>query len=203
LEVEVVKKRWRGIKGWPLAIRKKKGNKAETSVQSLLEKTVWSTPWGCLTAKPSVICADSFQSDFVCASRYKGSVAMNYGDSSRTFRSLEAKVVTDTGMMKRIPRERWPIASRVQPHWVPVVHACNPSYMGGQDQEDHGLRPAQANTSQDPIYKIPRAKWNGSKSRWWSACFASVRPWNQTPQSTKKKKSSDPTEYSSIHSLAS
>jgi hypothetical protein len=27
--------------------------------------------------------------------------------------------------------------------WVPVVHACNPSYSGGRDQEDHGLKPVQ------------------------------------------------------------
>jgi hypothetical protein len=25
-----------------------------------------------------------------------------------------------------------------------VTHACNPSYLGNQDQEDHGLRAAQA-----------------------------------------------------------
>jgi hypothetical protein len=35
-----------------------------------------------------------------------------------------------------------------------VAHACNPSYSGGRDQEDHGLKPAQANSSQDPISKI-------------------------------------------------
>jgi hypothetical protein len=23
-----------------------------------------------------------------------------------------------------------------------VAHACNPSYLGGRDQEDHGLKPA-------------------------------------------------------------
>jgi hypothetical protein len=33
----------------------------------------------------------------------------------------------------------------------PVVHACNPSYSGGRDQENHGLKPAQANSSRDPI----------------------------------------------------
>jgi hypothetical protein len=25
-----------------------------------------------------------------------------------------------------------------------VVHTCNPSYSGGRDQEDHGLKPAQS-----------------------------------------------------------
>jgi hypothetical protein len=32
-----------------------------------------------------------------------------------------------------------------------VAHACNPSYSEGSDQEDHSLKPAQANTSRDPI----------------------------------------------------
>jgi hypothetical protein len=32
-----------------------------------------------------------------------------------------------------------------------VSHACNPSYSGGRDQEDHGSKPAWANGSQDPI----------------------------------------------------
>jgi hypothetical protein len=27
---------------------------------------------------------------------------------------------------------------------VTVAHACNPSYSGGRDQEDHGSKPAQA-----------------------------------------------------------
>jgi hypothetical protein len=30
-----------------------------------------------------------------------------------------------------------------------VTHACNPSYSGGRDQEDRGLKPAQANSSRD------------------------------------------------------
>jgi hypothetical protein len=38
---------------------------------------------------------------------------------------------------------------------VPVAHVCNPSYSGGRDQEDRGSRPAQANSLQDPISKIP------------------------------------------------
>jgi hypothetical protein len=35
----------------------------------------------------------------------------------------------------------------------PVTHACNPSYSGGRDQEDHGLKPAWANSSRDSILK--------------------------------------------------
>jgi hypothetical protein len=34
-----------------------------------------------------------------------------------------------------------------------VAHACNPSYSGGRDQEDSGLKPAQANSSQDSTPK--------------------------------------------------
>jgi hypothetical protein len=34
-----------------------------------------------------------------------------------------------------------------------VAHACNPSYSGSRDQEDHGLKPARADSSRDPISK--------------------------------------------------
>jgi hypothetical protein len=34
-----------------------------------------------------------------------------------------------------------------------VAHACNPSYSGSRDQKDLSLKPAQANSSQDPISK--------------------------------------------------
>jgi hypothetical protein len=34
-----------------------------------------------------------------------------------------------------------------------VAYACNPSYSGGKDQEDHGLKPAQENSSQHPFSK--------------------------------------------------
>jgi hypothetical protein len=42
-----------------------------------------------------------------------------------------------------------------------VAQACNPSYFGGWDQYDHGLRTAWANSSWDPMSKITRAKWTG------------------------------------------
>jgi hypothetical protein len=32
-------------------------------------------------------------------------------------------------------------------YWVLVAHACYPSNSGGRDQEDHGSKPAQANSS--------------------------------------------------------
>jgi hypothetical protein len=37
-------------------------------------------------------------------------------------------------------------------------HTCNPSYSGGRDQEDHGLKPAWANNLRDSIWKIPNKK---------------------------------------------
>jgi hypothetical protein len=37
--------------------------------------------------------------------------------------------------------------------WAPVIHTCNPSNSGGRDQEDHTLKPAWANSLQDPISK--------------------------------------------------
>jgi hypothetical protein len=49
----------------------------------------------------------------------------------------------------------------VRKSWALVAHACNPSYSGGRDQEDHNSRQAQANSSQDLISKITRAKWTG------------------------------------------
>jgi hypothetical protein len=44
-----------------------------------------------------------------------------------------------------------------------MVPACNPSYSGGRDQEDHGSKPAWANNSRDPILKKPF-----TKQGWWS-----------------------------------
>jgi hypothetical protein len=41
---------------------------------------------------------------------------------------------------------------------VPVAHACNPSYSGGRDQEDHTSKPARANSLQDPILKMRNTK---------------------------------------------
>jgi hypothetical protein len=34
-----------------------------------------------------------------------------------------------------------------------MAHACNPNHSGGRDQEDHGSKPTQANSLQDPISK--------------------------------------------------
>jgi hypothetical protein len=42
--------------------------------------------------------------------------------------------------------------------WALVAHACNPSYSGSRDQEDHVLKPAWESSSQDPILKKPITK---------------------------------------------
>jgi hypothetical protein len=36
---------------------------------------------------------------------------------------------------------------------VLVAHACNPSYSGGTDQEDHCLKTAQAKSSRKTLHK--------------------------------------------------
>jgi hypothetical protein len=39
-----------------------------------------------------------------------------------------------------------------------VTHTCNPSYSGDRDQENRGSKPAQANSSRDPMLKKPITK---------------------------------------------
>jgi hypothetical protein len=43
-------------------------------------------------------------------------------------------------------------------NWVQVAHACNPTYLGGRDQEDRSSKLAGANSSSDPILKKPITK---------------------------------------------
>jgi hypothetical protein len=61
-----------------------------------------------------------------------------------------------------------------------VAHACNPSYSGGRDQEDHGLKPAQANSSRDPISEKTFTERAGGVARGVGPEFK--------PQYCKKKK---------------
>jgi hypothetical protein len=44
-------------------------------------------------------------------------------------------------------------------------HACDPSHLGGWDQEDHSLRSAPTNSSWEPISKITRVKWTGGRAQ--------------------------------------
>jgi hypothetical protein len=48
---------------------------------------------------------------------------------------------------------------------APVAHTCNLSYTEGRDQEDHSLKPAQANSSQGPISKNSPQKKAGGVAR--------------------------------------
>jgi hypothetical protein len=57
--------------------------------------------------------------------------------------------------------------------WALVAQACNPSYSGGRDQEDRGLKPAWA-------------KKLVTKEGWWSA--SRCRPGVQAPIPPKQKK---------------
>jgi hypothetical protein len=51
------------------------------------------------------------------------------------------------------------------PRRAAVAHAYSPSYSGGRDQEDPGLKPAWANSSWDPILKKKKLI---TKKGWWS-----------------------------------
>jgi hypothetical protein len=57
--------------------------------------------------------------------------------------------------------EKYPLYMHVNIHrqsQVPVAHACNPSYSGGRDQEDHSSKPAQKNSSVRPYLEKPFTK---------------------------------------------
>jgi hypothetical protein len=64
-----------------------------------------------------------------------------------------------------------------------VAHAYNPSYSGGRDQEDHGLKPAWANSSQDPILKKKKIRKKGLVE------WLKVKALSSNPITAKKKKS--------------
>jgi hypothetical protein len=57
-----------------------------------------------------------------------------------------------------------------------VAHACNPSHLGGRDQENHPLKLAWGNSLQDPILKIPNTKKAGRVAQVVETCLASMGP---------------------------
>jgi hypothetical protein len=65
-----------------------------------------------------------------------------------------------------------------------VAQACNPSYLGGRVQENHTLKPAQTNSSRDPISKEKKKILH--KKRLLESL--KVRHRVQTPVLQKKKK---------------
>jgi hypothetical protein len=62
-----------------------------------------------------------------------------------------------------------------------VAHVYNPSYSGGGDQEDCSLKPAQANSSREPILKKTSQKRAGGVAQSEGSEFTPV------PQKKKKK----------------
>jgi hypothetical protein len=65
-------------------------------------------------------------------------------------------------------------------HWALMAQVCNPSYSGGRDQEDWGSKPAQANSSWDPILKKTI-----TKRRVAQGVGPEFKHWN--PRTVKKK----------------
>jgi hypothetical protein len=68
-----------------------------------------------------------------------------------------------------------------------VAHTCNPSYLEGWDQEDSGLGPAQEDTSQDPIFKITRAKRTEGVAQAIEYLLCKCEAPSSNPSSTEKK----------------
>jgi hypothetical protein len=60
----------------------------------------------------------------------------------------------------------------------------------GWDWENCSLRPSQANSSQDSIFKTSRTKWTGGMAQVVQATFARSKSWFQAPVPPKKKKKS-------------
>jgi hypothetical protein len=64
--------------------------------------------------------------------------------------------------------------------WTQEAYICNPSYSGGRDQEDHGLRPAQIK-SKTLSQKYPMQKRAGRVAQVVECLLVSMRPWVQAP----------------------
>jgi hypothetical protein len=69
-----------------------------------------------------------------------------------------------------------------------VAHACNPSFSGGTDQEDYSSKPAEANSSRDPILKKAIRKRAGGMAQGVGSEF---KPQNQKPKTKTKKPPGD------------
>jgi hypothetical protein len=67
-----------------------------------------------------------------------------------------------------------------------MFQACNPSYPGGRDQEDHSLKPA--NSSWDPISKIPNRKQGWQSGSSGTAPAYKSEPLSSNSNACQKKK---------------
>jgi hypothetical protein len=75
---------------------------------------------------------------------------------------LPAVLGTEAGSPQDLTHRRYAIiVFKNTGSQAPVAHAYNPSYSGGRDQEDHGSKPDQTNSSRDPISKKPITKRAG------------------------------------------
>jgi hypothetical protein len=63
----------------------------------------------------------------------------------------------------------------------PVVHTCNPSYLGGRDQEDHISKPIQANSCETLSGTKPTLTRSGRVAQ-------RVECLSSNPSTTKKRK---------------
>jgi hypothetical protein len=70
------------------------------------------------------------------------------------------------------------LKNTVEKCWALVAHACNPTYSGRRDEEDHGLKTSQTNSSRASISKIPNTKRAGGMAQGMSSSLA--------PQKKKK-----------------
>jgi hypothetical protein len=81
---------------------------------------------------------------------------------------------------------------RTKSSWILVAHFCNPNYSIGSNKEDCGLKPAQANSSRDPISKKKKKKKTITKKGCWSGSSAHMpnkgEALNGKPQCHKKEK---------------
>jgi hypothetical protein len=71
---------------------------------------------------------------------------------------------------------------------VLMAPICNPSYLGGWNQESHSSRPVRKNSSWDPISKIARAKWTESKALRIEHLLCKNKAQSSNLSPTKKKK---------------
>jgi hypothetical protein len=82
----------------------------------------------------------------------------------------------------------WKINSNVKNKPVLVAHACNPSYLGGWDGEDHSSRPVQAKNLWDPhLQKVTRAKWTGDMAQGVEHLLCKCKALSSKPSPTIKE----------------
>jgi hypothetical protein len=103
-------------------------------------------------------------------------------------RKLEGQIILNVATISRIQEKlstKHLVFKRFQLNWV---HTCTPSYLGGCDQENYGLKTAQADSSRDPISKITTEKWTGGVDQVAKHLLCKYKALSSNPSTTKKKK---------------